>query len=82
MTHVAWAVLRSPRLWPTAIRVARSAAPDKWWQRRPFLPVPTRQYLQFRLTTQYGDTDAAPTGADVVAYLDWCRDWHRSLRSR
>ena len=31
-------------------------------------------YLRFRLLTQYGDTDARASGADVVNYLAWCRD--------
>ncbi|HUF97865.1 MAG TPA: hypothetical protein VMM60_07020 [Ilumatobacter sp.] len=81
MTRVVWAVARTPRLWPTAFRVARAAAPRRWWRTRPFLPLPSRPYLAFRLTTQYGDPDAVPGAADVVAYLDWCREWHRANRA-
>lgn len=96
MIRIAWAVLRVPQLWPTAARVARSTVPPRWWCRRPFLPVPSRPYLEFRLTTQYGgggqrggadtlarrDNVGADIGADAVAYLHWCRSWYRSQSSR
>ena len=81
MTQAIWVVVRAPRLWPTALRVARAAAPNRWWRRRPFLPLPTRAYLDFRMTTQYGDPRATPIGDDVVAYLEWCRAWHRAARA-
>jgi hypothetical protein len=81
MMQAIWAVVRSPHLWPTAVRVARSAAPDSWWRRPPFLPLPSRAYLDFRLITQYGSPRAQPLRDDVVAYLEWCRNWHRALRA-
>lgn len=70
-------MLRHPRLWPTAFRQWRRIVPSRWWRRRPFLPVPTKEYLEFRMLTQYGDNahDAAPS--DVVNFLQWCREWER-----
>jgi hypothetical protein len=44
------------------------------------LPVPDREYLRFRLQTQYGDPDREPEAADVVAYLRWCREYPRVAR--
>jgi len=67
------AVLRHPRLWPVAVRVGARAAGEGWWRRPPFLPVPSREYVRFRMMTQYGDPDAVPRADDVVGYLDWCR---------
>jgi hypothetical protein len=72
---VGWAVLRRPDLWTTALRQARRTAAPGWWRHRPFLPVPTDDYLRFRLLTQYGDADAAPEPRDAITYLEWCRDW-------
>ncbi len=77
MTRVVWAVVRRPRLWPTALRQARRTAPARWWRRAPFLPVPGGDYLRFRLLTQYGDANATPDPGDAIAYLEWCRDWDR-----
>ena len=62
-----------PDLWPTAIRQARLFAPDRWWSRRPFLPLPDREVLAFRATTQYGDPGHGVEGADLIAWLEWCR---------
>jgi hypothetical protein len=72
---VAVAVLRHPTLWPTAARQLRRAACRDWWRRPPFLPVPSADYVRFRLLTQYGDGAANPTPEDVVSYLRWCREW-------
>ncbi len=71
------AVVRRPSLWATALRQARRTTAPGWWKRRPFLPVPSGEYLRFRLLTQYGEADAVPDPADTVAYLEWCRSWDR-----
>lgn len=57
----------------------RTAAPG-WYRRAPFLPVPTGDYLRFRLITQYGDPNHRPEPADVVNYLAWCRQWDKNSR--
>jgi hypothetical protein len=73
----AWAVLRRPSLWGVALAVVWRLAVPGWWRRPPFLPLPDRDYLRFRMSTAYGDPTAAPTPGDVVAYLHWCRAWPR-----
>ena len=68
------AVARHPSLWPTAVRQALVLAAPGWWRRRPFLPLPSPDYLRFRLQTAYGgDGDRAPEPDDLVTYLRWCR---------
>jgi hypothetical protein len=71
--RIGLAVARHPSLWPVAMRQWRRTTPPRWWRRRPFLPVPSAEYLRFRLLTQYGDPRARVDGADVVNYLAWCR---------
>lgn len=73
MLRIGVAVLRRPALWATAVRQARRTAPPGWWRRRPFVPVPSGEYLRFRLLTQYGDAEARPAPADAIAYLEWCK---------
>ena len=70
------ALARRPGLWPAALALV----PPKWWRRRPFLPVPDRRYLAFRMETQYGKPDAPPDPADLVTYLEWCRAMRRLSR--
>lgn len=70
---VALAVLRRPSLWTVAVQQWRRTTPKGWWRRRPFLPVPARDYLHFRLVTQYGREDAPIAVGDVLDYLAWCK---------
>lgn len=44
----------------------------------PFLPLPDRGYLRFRVETQYG-ADGTPDPRDVVTYLEWCRNMESEL---
>jgi hypothetical protein len=70
------ALWRVPSLWPTALRQGWRAVPRRWWARRPYLPVPSADYLRFRLETQYGHRGGVE-GEDVVTFLRWCRDADR-----
>jgi hypothetical protein len=72
-------VVARPHLWRTALGSARALAPPGWWRRPPFLPLPDRSYLAFRLETQYG-SDGAPAPGDLVTYLEWCRSQHVIMR--
>lgn len=67
------AVVRRPGLWSTAVGQARRLGRRRWWARAPFLPVPDRDWLRFRLETQYGDPAHPPVAADVVTWLEWAR---------
>ena len=69
-------VLARPWLWREAVRLV----PKGWWRRRPFLPLPSRDYLAFRMETQYGRADARPDPHDLVVYLQWCRTMRQLTR--
>lgn len=68
------AVLRRPSLWITALTQLFRLIPRRWWARAPFLPVPTREYLNFRVVTQYGERGHAIRVEDVLSYLNWLKD--------
>jgi hypothetical protein len=70
---VAAAIVRHPSVWPVAARQWRRTVPGGWWRRRPFLPLPSPEYVRFRLLTQYGEERTAPSAADVLHYLRWCQ---------
>lgn len=73
-------ILRRPNLWVVAIRQGLRLAKRGWWKKYPFLPLPGSGYMAFRATTQYGSATATPVIADVIDYLQWCKDWHSTNR--
>jgi len=75
MTYIVSGVIVRPRYWVVAIRVARRMVPSRWWTTRPYLPVPTADYVKFRLETQYGGSSPQPNLPDVLKYLQWVRQW-------
>ena len=42
-----------------------------WWHRPPFLPLPARAYVRWRMHTAYGDHNAVPPASDVIRYARW-----------
>jgi len=73
LLRIGAAVLRRPGLWLVAAKQWRRTTPAGWWKRRPFLPVPSADYVRFRLITQYGDANHRVEPVDVLNYLAWCR---------
>ncbi len=73
------AVAGRPDLWPTAFGAARSLAPNHWWRRAPYLPLPDRRWLRFRLVTAYGGTGSLTDGnfdpGDMITWLEWRKNW-------
>ncbi len=66
------AVVRRPDLWSTAAQAAVGLAPRGWWRRAPFLPLPDRDWMHFRLVTAYGGDGSTPMrAADLVTWLEW-----------
>ena len=65
---------RRPDLWFTAAGAAIGLAPNGWWRHRPFMPVPDRGWLHFRLETAYGgDGNGTLRGDDLITWLEWKR---------
>lgn len=63
--------LVSPSLARALIVVAWRFRRNRWHARPPFLPLPARDYLRWRMYTAYGDPDAVPPVADVIRYARW-----------
>lgn len=63
--------IRKPKLGVALARVAWRFRRRGWHKRFPFLPVPDRTYLKWRMHTAYGDHDAVPPARDVERYALW-----------
>lgn len=69
-----WRALSSPATAAGLLRVAWNFRARDWWRHPPFLPLPPREYIRWRMHTAYGDADAVPPVEDVVRYARWVRE--------
>ena len=63
--------IRTPSLAVALLRVTWRFRSHGWYGRFPFLPLPDRAYLAWRMYTAYGDADAVPSARDVEQYARW-----------
>ena len=66
--------LVNPRLALDLVRLTWSFRTRDWYRRPPFLPLPPRDYVRWRMVTAYGDEDAVPPPEDVVRFARWRRE--------
>ena len=60
-----------PALAAALLRVAWRFRDRRWYRRFPFLPLPARDYVRWRMHTAYGDHDFVPPPEDVIRYARW-----------
>ena len=63
--------IRRPSLAVDLLRVSWQFRPREWYRQFPFLPLPDREYLRWRMHTAYGDQGAFPSADDVERYARW-----------
>lgn len=63
--------LRDPAIGVALLRVAWRFRRRHWWRRPPFIPLPSRDYVRWRMLTAYGDEDHVPQAGEVVRYARW-----------
>jgi hypothetical protein len=66
--------LANPRLALDLIKTGWAFRQRRWWTRAPFLPLPDRTYVRWRMYTAYGDEEAVPPLEDVVRFARWRRE--------
>jgi hypothetical protein len=64
----------NPRLGLDLLRTAWAFRRRNWWSQPPFLPLPDRTYLRWRMYTAYADENAVPPADDVVRFARWRRE--------
>lgn len=63
--------MRRPATGVALVRVAWRFRRRQWWRHAPFLPLPARDYLRWRMYTAYGESDVVPPADDVERYARW-----------
>ena len=72
--------LRRPWLWPALASAAWAFRARGWYRRPPFLPLPSKAYMSWRLETAYGDPGAVPPTGEIVRFITWSREMRRRMR--
>lgn len=65
--------IADPSLARDLLRVAWRFRARGWYRRPPFLPLPDKTYIAWRMHTAYGDHHAVPPAKDVEHYARWTR---------
>ena len=63
--------LRNPAVGVSLARVGWRFRRRDWYRRFPFIPVPSPEYVRWRMKTAYGRDDAVPPADDIVRYARW-----------
>jgi hypothetical protein len=71
LATLAWRGMRNPRVALALVRVGWRFRARGWYRRFPFIPLPARDYLRWRMYTAYGNADIVPPAEDVVRYARW-----------
>ena len=61
----------SPRLARDLLVVLWHFRRRRWFVRPPFLPLPSGDYVRWRMYTAYGDERAVPPVDDMIRYAHW-----------
>lgn len=63
--------IRNPAIGVALFRVAWRFRQRGWHTRFPFLPLPAKPYVRWRMHTAYGHDDVVPPADEVVRYARW-----------
>jgi hypothetical protein len=66
-----WRGIVNPKTGAALVRVGWRFRSRQWYRRFPFLPLPARDYLKWRMYTAYGDEEFVPPARDVIRYARW-----------
>lgn len=71
--------LRRPWLWPALLSAAWAFRPRDWYRRPPFLPLPSKAYMRWRMETGYGEPDAVPPADEIARFVTWSAEMRRRM---
>ena len=79
---LAMTAVKRPSLVPGLLRTAWTFRSKRWYLRPPFLPVPPRGYLRWRMETAYGDADARLPPDEIERYVRWGEEMRKRIRGK
>jgi len=79
-TRLLTIAIRRPWIVPQLLSTAWAMRARGWYSRAPFLPLPPRSYVDWRMETAYGDAGAAPTPDELERYVVWSARMRRLMK--
>jgi hypothetical protein len=80
--RMAGLALRRPGVIPQLVGAAWACRARDWYRRAPFLPLPPRTYLRWRMETAYGDPEHLPEAREIERYVVWASRMRQMMRRR
>ena len=78
-TQMVRLAIRRPGVIPSMVGAAWAFRSRDWYRRPPFLPLPSRSYLRWRMETAYGVPDAVPPLHELERFLRWAAEMRRKM---
>ncbi len=72
--------IRRPWLIPAMLGAAWAFRANRWYRRPPFLPLPSKAYMRWRMETAYGQDGTVVPSGDLERYLRWGSDMRRRMK--
>lgn len=72
--------VRRPWRIPAILGMAWSFRARGWYRRPPFLPLPPKDYIRWRMETAYGDAGTVPPGHELEGFVIWSARMRRWMR--
>ena len=80
--RLAKAAIRRPSLIQGLLGTAWAFRSNGWYLRPPFLPIPPRGYMRWRMETAYGDAEAVPPLAEMERYIRWGSEMRKRMKRK
>jgi len=72
--------VRRPSLIPTMLSAAWAFRANRWYRQPPFLPLPSKAYMRWRMETAYGKGFTVVPSEDLERYLRWGSDMRKGVK--
>lgn len=72
--------IRRPWLIPVMLTTAWAFRANHWYRQPPFLPLPSKDFMRWRMETAYGPGITVVPSRDLERYLRWGSDMRKRAK--
>ncbi len=72
--------IRRPWLIAAMLATAWAFRANRWYRQPPFLPLPSRAYMRWRMETAYGEGITVVPSGDLERYVRWGSDMRKRVK--